>query len=199
MCDRFTAHLHRVSFIRLTDEDQARRRHRCHRGVAIGVIGNRRTKPLFEKLRGEAAVHDGMERRLATHRLTEDGDPRRIDEVELRKVVERGVGIECLIGQPSVATVGDAADTRAEAVDGKGHVSPGTQPISDHGGMPEHAIAAVQYDNRRVGCAVVGLAELCRQTGIRSRQIAAEVRWRVSREVGELDQGTGRGGADTEQ
>jgi hypothetical protein len=50
--------------------------------------------------------------------------------------------------------VGDAADTRAEAVDSKGHVPPGTQPIGDYGGMPEHAVAAVQYDNRWERCAV---------------------------------------------
>jgi hypothetical protein len=72
--------------------------------------------------------------------------------------------------------------------------------FGDHGGIPEHAVAAVQYDNRRERRAAVGkIAELCRQAGIRSRQIAAEVSRRVPREVGKLDQGTGRGCAGTEQ
>jgi hypothetical protein len=39
------------------------------------------------------------------------------------------------------------------------------------------------------------IAELCRQAGITSRQIAAEIRRRVSREVGKLDQSAGRGSA----
>jgi hypothetical protein len=82
---------------------------------------------------------------------------------------------------------------RAEAIDSERHVPPGTQPIGDHGGIPEHAIAAVQYDNRRERRADVGrAAELCRQARIRSRQIAAEIRRRVSREIGKLDQGTER-------
>jgi hypothetical protein len=99
MYDHFTAPLHRALFIRLADKDQGRRRHRCRGDVAVGVIGDRRTKPLFEKLRGQVVIHD-MERRFAAHRLAEDGDPRRIDEVELRQVAERRVGIERLIGRP---------------------------------------------------------------------------------------------------
>ena len=62
--------------------------------------------------------------------------------------------------------------------------------------------AAVQYDNRRERSAALGrtvAAKLCRQTGIRSRQIAAEIRRRVSREVRKLDEGTGRGGSGAEQ
>jgi len=68
--------------------------------------------------------------------------------------------------------------------------------------MPGKADAAVQYDNRREWPAAVGTtvaAKLCRQTGIRPRQIAGEMRWLLSREVWKLDQGTGRGGAGTEQ
>jgi hypothetical protein len=57
--------------------------------------------------------------------------------------------------------------------------------------MPGNANAAVQYDNRRERPAAVGrtvAVELCRQTGIRSRQIAGEMRWLLSREVRKLDQ-----------
>jgi len=66
-------------------------------------------------LRGEVAVHDGMERGFATLRLAKDGHPSRIDKVELRQVMERRVGIKRLIGKFFVATVGDAADPRATA------------------------------------------------------------------------------------
>jgi hypothetical protein len=51
-------------------------------------------------------------------------------------------------------TAGDAA--RAEAVDGKGHIPPGTQPIGDPHEMPGNANAAVQYDNRRERTTAVG-------------------------------------------
>jgi hypothetical protein len=121
MCDHFTAPLHRVRFILLADEYQGRRRHRCRRDVTEGVIGDHRTKPLCEKLRGRVVIH-GVERCLAAHRLAEDGHPRRIDEVELRQVAECRVDVERLLGQSSATTVRDADDTRAEAVDGKGHV-----------------------------------------------------------------------------
>jgi hypothetical protein len=59
-----------------------------------------------------------------------------------------------LIEDSDVAAVGEAA--RAEAVDGKGHISPGTQPISDPGEMPGNANTAVQYDNRRERSTAVG-------------------------------------------
>ena len=61
--------------------------------------------------------------------------------------------------------------------------------------MPGDADAAVQYDDRRKRslAAIVADAELRRQTGIRPRQIAAEIRRHVSRKVRKLDQGTGRG------
>jgi len=68
--------------------------------------------------------------------------------------------------------------------------------------MPGNANAAVQYDHRRERSAAVGrtiAVELCRQTGMRSRQIATEVCRRVSRKVRKLDEGTGRDGAGTEQ
>jgi hypothetical protein len=38
-------------------------------------------------------------------------------------------------------------DSRERIV--QGSRIPGTQPIGDHGGMPENACAAVQYDNSR--------------------------------------------------
>jgi hypothetical protein len=66
---------------------------------------------------------------------------------------QRCVGIERLIEDSDAAAVGVAA--RAEAVDGKRHVSPGTQPIGDPGEMPGNANTAVQYDNRRERSAAV--------------------------------------------
>src|SRR6266404_8415972 len=85
MCDHFTAPLRRARFIRLADQYQGRRRHRCRRDLAEGVIRDHRAKPLWEKLRGQVAI-DGWERRVAAHRLAEDGHSRRIDEVEPRQV-----------------------------------------------------------------------------------------------------------------
>ena len=116
----------------------------------------------------------------------------------MRQVAQRRVGIERLIEDSDAAAVGEAA--RAEAVDGKGHVSPGTQPIRDPGEMPGNANTAVQYDNRRERSAAVGrTAELRCQTGIRSRQIAVEILWRLSREVRKFDESAGRGSAGIEQ
>src|SRR5262249_13562295 len=97
-------------------------------------------------------------------------------------------GIERLLDAPAAATAGDAA--RTEAVDGKSHVPPGTQPIGDPDVMPGNAGTAVQYNNRR---------QLSRQTGIRSRQVADKPRRRQSRKVWNCDQGVGRGGVGTEQ
>jgi hypothetical protein len=108
------------------------------------------------------------------------------------------VGIERLAQKPAAAGAGNAA--RAEAVDGEGDISPGGHPIGERRGVARKAGAAMQYDDRGIGSATVGrAAEHCRQTGIRSRQIAGESRWFLSRKVRKFDQGAGRGGAGTEQ
>jgi hypothetical protein len=132
-----------------SQQDQGRRRHRCRcrRDVtAPGVKGDRGAKLMAEIFRCQIAVNS-IEHGKTAHRIAENGDPRRIDEIQLRQVAPRRVGIEHLIEASDAATAGDAA--RAEAVDGKGHVPPGTQPIGDPGEMPGNANAAVQYDNRR--------------------------------------------------
>jgi hypothetical protein len=157
MCDHFTAPLHRARFILLANQNQGRRRHRhgCRRDVTAGVIGDRGAKPLCEKLRNQVSL-DSIERRKSANRIAEDGDPRRIDEIQLRQVAQRRVGIERLIEASDAATAGDAA--RAEAVEGEGHIPPGTQPIGDAGEMPGNPNAAVQHDNRRERSAAVGRA-----------------------------------------
>jgi hypothetical protein len=104
--DHLATLLHRDRFIRFADEDQGRRRQRCRRDVAVRVIGDRGAKPFREKLLGRVVIH-GVERRSAALGLAEDGDPRRIDEVELRQVVERRVGIKHLFGQSFAAPGGD--------------------------------------------------------------------------------------------
>ena len=92
------------------------------------------------------------------------------------------------------------AMSRAEAVDGKGYVPPGTQPIGYPGKMSSNANAAVQYDNGWEWSAAAGrtvTVKLCRETAIRSCQIAGEILRHVSRQVGKLDQSAGRGGYGT--
>jgi len=118
-----------------------------------GVKGDRGAKLMAEIFRCQIAVNS-IEHGKTAHRIAENGDPRRIDEIQLRQVAQRRVGIERLLDASAAATAGDAA--RAEAVDGKGHVPPGTQPIGDPGEMPGNANAAVQYDNRRERTTAVG-------------------------------------------
>jgi len=79
MLHHVSAAFRRGPIIRLSDQHQSRRRHRGRGDAAIGIIGDRRAKALVEILCGQAAL-DGVERREAAHRLTEHGDPRRIDE-----------------------------------------------------------------------------------------------------------------------
>jgi hypothetical protein len=108
VCDHFTAPLHRARFIRLADQDQrrCRHRHRRRRDVTAGVIGDRGAKPLG--VRRQVAI-DGVEHGKAAHRVAENGDPRRIDEIQLRQEAQRRVGIERLIEDSDAATVGEAA------------------------------------------------------------------------------------------
>jgi hypothetical protein len=197
MRDHFTTRLHRARFIRLANQDQGRRSHAWCRDDAVGIIDDCGAKPFCEILRSHVSL-DNSERRFAAQGLAENGHPGRIDEIQLRQVAQRCVGIERLISAPDPTTLGIAA--RAEAVDGKHHIPPGTQSIGDPGEMPSHANATVQYNNRRERSAAVGTAfvEFCRQTGIRPRQIAEES-WRVFRKVRKFDQGAGRGGAGAEQ
>ena len=76
----------------------------------------------------------------------------------------------------------------------------GAQSVGDPSDMARKSVAAMQHDYGRILLwAVCSGTEDQGETLIGSRQIAAEVRWRVSREVGKLDQGTGRGGASPEQ
>jgi hypothetical protein len=81
-------------------------------------------------LRSHASL-DSSERRFAAQRLAENGHPGRIDEIKLRQVAQRCVGIERLISAPDAATVGDAA--RAEAVDGKHLIDQGAEKLCRSG------------------------------------------------------------------
>src|SRR6516164_2767665 len=68
MCGHFATPLHRALFIRLADEYQSRHCHPRRRDIAVGIVGDRRAKPLREKLRRHAVDH-GLAAQFFTERF----------------------------------------------------------------------------------------------------------------------------------
>ena len=98
-----------VPLVRLADQHQDRRGHIGPFGdIAVGIIGDGGAEPLGKVLRRQVASN-GVKRGLATHRLAEDGDPRRIDEFQPRQVAQCRIGIEGLVKNLPPAAAGDAA------------------------------------------------------------------------------------------
>ena len=129
--------------------------------------------------------------------MADHGHPRRIDEIQLRQITQRRVGVERLIREPAAAAAGDAA--RAEAVDRKTHITPRAQFIGYLRRVAGEAAAAMQHDNRRIGLGAVGIAaEQRRQAGVRPREIPAQLGRRLLRDAGEFDQTSGTAGRRAE-
>jgi len=113
------------------------------------LIVHRGAKAFGEILRRRVEI-ERVKHRNTAHRLAKHGDPRGIDLLQPRQVVQCRVGVECLGGQSAAAGAGDAA--RTGAVDGQRDITPGAEPIGDRGRMAGEAAAAMQHDHRRTAC-----------------------------------------------